>query len=49
MPRAFIFVEPTGSEFVIIITLEAFKPLAQQPAIFPAILKYVGQENIDFK
>ena len=49
IPRAFVFVEPTGSEFVFIITLEAVKPLAQHPLIFTAILKYVGQEYIDFK
>jgi hypothetical protein len=49
MPRAFVFVEPTRSEFVIIITFEAVKPLAQQPFIFTAILKYVRQENIDFR
>jgi hypothetical protein len=49
MPRAFVFVEPTGPEFVFIVTLEAAKPLAQQPSFFTAILKYVRQEYIDFK
>ncbi len=49
MPCAFVFVEPTGSEFVFIVILEAAKPLAEQPPIFKAIFKYVGQEYIDFK
>jgi len=49
MPCAFIFVDPTGSEFVFIVILEAAKPLAEQPPIFKAIFKYVGQEYIDFK
>jgi hypothetical protein len=49
MPRAFVFVEPTGSEFVFIVTLEAAKPLAQRPPVFAAILKYICQEYIDLK
>ena len=49
MPRAFVFVKPTGSEFVIIIILEALEPLTEQSSIFTAILKYVSQEYIDFK
>jgi len=47
MPRAFVFVKPTGSELVLIITLEAVEPLAQQSSIFTAIPKYVSQEYID--
>jgi hypothetical protein len=49
MPRAFVFVEPTGSEFVFIVTLEAAKPFAQRPPLYTAILKYVRQGYIDFK
>ncbi len=48
MPCAFIFVEPSGSEFVFIVILEAAKSLAEQPPISKAIFKYLGQEPIDF-